>query len=581
MLYKTGAPLYINANQYDEGETWVFTLYKEDGTKYTPTTGAIVGIKSDGHAIANAGTVDGSGNVVITETQQMTAAPGRAIYEILIDNDTHGTANFVLMVEPRPGDNADLSDSDLSLIQEAVNAAETVSELLEGQDPNEVIETAVDAWLDDHPEATTTVQDGAITAPKLNSTLWDKLLVSEEASGAVASFDDGADDVPVKSLKVALEPIQTSSGDPAPDNVRPISGHTEVQVCRLSTNEYDATHRTTGKALGTNGSAVNSVVSFVSNYVNVEGWEKAIVAYTYAELANSTNRVICFYDSTKTFINDAYISYSPTTTQQEYTIPNGAVYMRVTLDNNVTNIVIGKGTTKTVSLGTTVYGGTLDIVSGVLTVNRTLVDLDTLTTGWQTATVNGKAVLRRLISAIKQDENKFYIKCSHLKYVGNTTGAVDNGTVTNLTSNYYNLTLCAPDLFTTQAELNDWTAEQKTNGTPVQLSYLVDPTTIQLTPQEVTTLLGDNVITASSGQVAVIYRADTKMYVDNEITKAKTIIAGVETEFTATKNYTTGDLLIVGDDLYKCTANIANGGTITPNTNVTKTTVAEQLLLLA
>ena len=33
----------------------------------------------------------------------------------------------------------------------------------------EDIQTSVDGWLDDHPEATTTVEDGAITLAKLNS----------------------------------------------------------------------------------------------------------------------------------------------------------------------------------------------------------------------------------------------------------------------------------------------------------------------------------------------------------------------------------------------------------------------------
>lgn len=33
------------------------------------------------------------------------------------------------------------------------------------------IATAVENWLDDHPEATTTVQDGSITKAKLDSNL--------------------------------------------------------------------------------------------------------------------------------------------------------------------------------------------------------------------------------------------------------------------------------------------------------------------------------------------------------------------------------------------------------------------------
>lgn len=59
------------------------------------------------------------------------------------------------------------------------------------------------------------------------------------------------------------------------------------------------------------------------------------------------------------------------------------------------------------------------------------------------------------------------------------------------------------------------------------------------------------------------------------------IIAPTEKTTTASRNYTAGSLLIMGNVLYKVTANIANGGTITPNTNVTATTLSEILSALA
>ena len=119
-------PLVINANQYDRGEQWLFTLFNADGTQYVPSSGAIVGIKSDNLGIINSGTVDASGRVVINETQQMTAAVGKAVFELVIDDGTHGTANFVVLVEPKPGDNADLSESDISMIEQAIEAASTI-----------------------------------------------------------------------------------------------------------------------------------------------------------------------------------------------------------------------------------------------------------------------------------------------------------------------------------------------------------------------------------------------------------------------------------------------------------------------
>ena len=58
------------------------------------------------------------------------------------------------------------------------------------------------------------------------------------------------------------------------------------------------------------------------------------------------------------------------------------------------------------------------------------------------------------------------------------------------------------------------------------------------------------------------------------------LIAPTEVSYTATRNYTTGNLLIVDNTLYNVTANIANGGAITPNTNVTATTLAEVISVL-
>lgn len=119
-------PLVINVNQYDHDEQWCFTLLNDNGEKYIPSTGAIVGIKADRLGIINSGTVNASGQVVINETEQMTAAVGKAVFELVIDDGTHGTANFVVLVEEKPGNNADLSETDISMIEEAIEAASTI-----------------------------------------------------------------------------------------------------------------------------------------------------------------------------------------------------------------------------------------------------------------------------------------------------------------------------------------------------------------------------------------------------------------------------------------------------------------------
>lgn len=199
-------PLVINANQYDQGESWVFTLFNSNGTQYVPSTGAIVGIKSDGLGIINSGSVV-DGKVVITETQQMTAAPGKAVFELMIDNGTHGTANFIVLVEPKPGNNADLSDSDLSLIQEALDAVNplptggSVGQVLTktangstwsnaGTPTQEQVADAVSDWADEH----ITVETGVVIDTSLS--------VAGAAADAKKTGDEIAD------LKSAIETLE-------------------------------------------------------------------------------------------------------------------------------------------------------------------------------------------------------------------------------------------------------------------------------------------------------------------------------------------------------------------------------------
>ena len=143
-------PEVVHVNQYDQGEVWRFTLLESDGSKYTPSTGALIGVKADGHAIAGVtGTVLGDGRVSITETQQMTAAAGDAIFELTIDGGSHGSANFIVRVEKKPTDDAILSESDLSIIQEGMNSvtpvviAETVSDWLEDNLTNPPIDPSL------------------------------------------------------------------------------------------------------------------------------------------------------------------------------------------------------------------------------------------------------------------------------------------------------------------------------------------------------------------------------------------------------------------------------------------------------
>jgi hypothetical protein len=170
--------------------------------------------------------------------------------------------------------------------------------------------------------------------------------------------------------------------------------------------------------------------------------------------------------------------------------------------------------TITIDLGGTRYGGTLDVVSGKLTVDRYYALMDGLT--W-----------------IKQQGYPEF-RCSYSS--GNIPVGyfVDNATVSDIVCSIY------------KAESVNNTYRGSHTGISVSSSYLsigdssvsdidmfnaiisgqqiaykiATPFEVQLTPQEVRTLLGVNNIWSDAGDVTSEYPADTKMYIDTKIAEA-------------------------------------------------------------
>ena len=98
-------------------------------------------------------------------------------------------------------------------------------------------------------------------------------------------------------------------------------------------------------------------------------------------------------------------------------------------------------------------------------------------------------------------------------------------------------------------------------------SYQTDFT---VTPQEVPTLYGSNTVYADSGDVEVEYRADTKLFIER-------LTAPDSADMIADANITSGQYFMVGNSLYKATANIANGAQIIVGTNCIRKSLSEAL----
>ena len=242
------------------------------------------------------------------------------------------------------------------------------------------------------------------------------------ATGAMAAFTDGADDVPVKNLAVAIEPVQSGSGDPAPDNVRPITG-----------------------------------------------WTGVTVSHSGADTSNPETLTISWQTEAGT-----------------------------------------------------VYGGSLDVTTGVLTVDREMISITDMNViasaskNYSLYTVGELGYINTNLSAMSNVLTTYVGAAADL-----TEGSfmVINSAARNAALIY----LCFPECSgATQAECRNNNREYLetlvNNGIIPQFVFgIAEPLTYQLTPHEVNTLLGENNIWADTGDTTVEYRADPTLYINARI----------------------------------------------------------------
>lgn len=166
----------------------------------------------------------------------------------------------------------------------------------------------------------------------------------------------------------------------------------------------------------------------------------------------------------------------------------------------------------------TVYGGSLDVTTGVLTVDRAMVDMGTLTFAKSSvaSSVSGN-VFQIPLSTIGIATRERYAPNTMLSSVFATAPddrwyivyMLDNEVFSNPTNVYFS------------ASRYDTAEDFRAAMNGVQLCYkLATPQTYQLTPQEVKTLLGQNNIFSDTGDSTVTYPADTKLYIDGKIAAA-------------------------------------------------------------
>ncbi len=230
----------------------------------------------------------------------------------------------------------------------------------------------------------------------------------------------------------------------------------------------------------------------------------------------------------------------------------------------------------------TIYGFTLNVKTGVLTKTHYLLDLSNYTYYPQSTSgaINARFGHNQesIANTPEEERQSNCLRCYKNNY---SFPNRDLYTFTYVRQNYYPCEIKLPSTYDTSAKIKALFSDVDGNGTHgYLLTRCSPPVTYQLTPSELTALLGNNAIWSEYGTIDVSYAESTKSYVDKSMRLTKALLAPVLDSMTADTALGVNDFRIVGDTLYRITANVASGGTLTEGTNCAATTIGEMLTAL-
>lgn len=184
----------------------------------------------------------------------------------------------------------------------------------------------------------------------------------------VMTLNDGGDNIPLKSLVTEIVPIQSGSGVPSPSNVRAISGHSSINVFNSGKNLIFILYQSSSNLILINGESAYSITLKKGTYTFSATISNAC-SFNYRKSPGDTTVNI------KSFTTTGNVSATFTIDEDMYNC-NFFLYSsqgisvsdisnaQLELNDEATTYEAYKGSNTTISLGSTVYGGSLECVNG-------------------------------------------------------------------------------------------------------------------------------------------------------------------------------------------------------------------------
>lgn len=338
-------------------------------------------------------------------------------------------------------------------------------------------------------------------------------------SGAVATFTT-LRAAPLKSLVADIVPLQSGSGDPTPSNIRPITGATAVNISMGGKNLLNESARVTGWSINASGALVQRSAGSYTQLMKVNPGSKYVFS-AKSGTSSSQTRLIHGYDSSGTWLQQVGYYTGAVAVGSTYskavTIPNTVTHVRVSYESadNTGQFEAGEIATAfeaysvsviPISISTppgTVFGGTLDMVSGELAVTWVSVEYDGSNDESWVCNSNMRYT-------IKPDVAPHYVRTSDKFIIGSTTKPISAGGIGS-TNEDRCCVYSASTIGILKASIQNDVAAFRTflSNNPAQLVYQAKtPLVYQLTPQQINALLGVNNIWVNTGDVSVTYQSN-------------------------------------------------------------------------
>ena len=348
----------------------------------------------------------------------------------------------------------------------------------------------------------------------------------ETETGSFKSLTGGK----LESCVVNFVPVQSGSGDPSPSNVRPITGHSSIDVDFYGKNFYDGsdvektasdlyvevtlTHPIPGGSIYYLSAIAENELLTISQLL-IRGYDSNGVKQVETSLPNGRGgRTSCPFwpfGSNDIVKLRFYGSNYSTTSTNEVTFKDICIE-KSGYEDYVYEPFVSKS--ENYGLGGTYYSGQVNLATGEMTVDEKIVVFDGSNDeniGYLTNPLrfNIEMPSDSILSGTGSDVQTKHFGLSSNEFAEITDEEGRNGSIGFhlRVNNTHNMLLClgASSTITDVASLRTWLSSNN-----LQVCYpLATPQTIQLTPQQIDTLVGmNNIVIPDAGQSldSVIYR---------------------------------------------------------------------------